>query len=371
MTTPTLPIPADRPYQRCMIMGGGGFRFGIYIGMYAALREAGKAPDVIVASCGGAIAAAIIHHLPEPQAQRAWLSSRAMYDFWCGLKSTRHAALLATLARAARRTLSSARAPVIPDLFGDFLFDIPSQLPFPAATGTPEVDVAIIGGKLLFDASEVGRPRGQRKLFAETVFCGERAAAALRGMDSPLADPRWGEHAVAPELLIDSGVPITEAARISIADMIYFRCRQYRGAEYIGGVLDLFPVEIARQLGSEVVMEFKEAFDQVFSIPAWRSVLGLNGNARLRYANTYLADLRIDSSDISRALARQQLQQKLHWSRNRIELAMPPTYDIFIEHARDQWQYGYDRAQEALAHPIGRHPDVRRATRHSRRFADL
>ncbi|WP_229255493.1 patatin-like phospholipase family protein [Duganella phyllosphaerae] len=370
-TAPISPVHNDRPYQRCMIMGGGGFRFGIYIGMYAALREAGKAPDVIVASCGGAIAAAIIHNLPEPQAQREWLSSRAMYDFWCGLKSTRHAALLATLARAARRTLSSARAPVIPDLFGDFLFDIPSQLPFPAATGTPEVDVAIIGGKLLFDANEVGRPRGQRKLFAETVFCGERAAAALRGMTSPLADPRWGEHAVAPELLIDSGVPITEAARISIADMIYFRCRQYQGAEYIGGVLDLFPVEIARQLGTEVVMEFKEAFDQVFSIPAWRSVLGLNGNARLRYANTYLADLRIDSSDISKALARQQLQQKLHWSRNRIELAMPPTYDIFVQHARDQWQYGYDRAKEALAHPVGRHPDVRRATRYSRRFADL
>ena len=189
-------------------------------------------------------------------------------------------------------------------------------------------------------------------------------------MTSPLADPRWGEHAVAPELLIDSGVPITEAARISIADMIYFRCRQYQGAEYIGGVLDLFPVEIARQLGTEVVMEFKEAFDQVFSIPAWRSVLGLNGNARLRYANTFLADLRIDSSDISKALARQQLQQKLHWSRNRIELAMPPTYDIFVQHARDQWQYGYDRAREALAHPIGRHPDVRRATRYSRPFSN-
>ena len=91
-----------------MIMGGGGFRFGIYIGMDAALREAGKAPDVIVASCGGAIAAAIIHNLPEPQAQRDWLASRAMYDFWCGLKSTRHAALLATLTRAARRTQNRA-----------------------------------------------------------------------------------------------------------------------------------------------------------------------------------------------------------------------------------------------------------------------
>ncbi|HWW72977.1 MAG TPA: patatin-like phospholipase family protein [Duganella sp.] len=361
---------AYKPYQRCMVMGGGGFRFGIYIGMYAALRRAGKAPDILLASCGGAIAATIINNLPDPDQQRAWLASRDMYDFWCGLKSTRHAALIGTLARAARRKLSPASVPVIPDLFGDYLFDIPPQLPFPPASGAPEVDVAIIGGKLLFDASEVGRPRGQRKLFAETVFCGERAAAMLRDMPSPLGDERWGEHAVARELLVDGGVPITEAARISIADMIYFRCRQYQGNEYIGGVLDLFPVEIARRLGAEVIMEFKEAFDQVFSIPAWRAVLGLNGNARLRYANTHLADLRIDSSDVSRVLAKQQLQQKLDWRRNRIELAMPPAYDTFVQHMNDQWQYGYERAMEALAHPAGEHPPVRRATRYSKRLRE-
>ena len=37
-----------KPYKRCMVMGGGGFRFGIYIGMYAALRQAGKAPDILL-----------------------------------------------------------------------------------------------------------------------------------------------------------------------------------------------------------------------------------------------------------------------------------------------------------------------------------
>jgi predicted acylesterase/phospholipase RssA len=349
-----------------MVLGGGGFRFGIYIGMYAALRKAGKAPDVLLASCGGAIAATIIHNLPDPGAQRAWLSSPEMYRFWCSLKSTQHAVLLGSLLRAARRKLSTASAPVIPDLFGDYLFEIPPQLPFPPATGTPEVDVAIIGGKLLFDESDVGQPRGQRKLFAETVFCGERAAAALQDMDSPLNDIRWGEHAVARELLVDGSVPLTDAARISIADMIYFRCQQYRGQEYIGGVLDLFPVEIARRLGVEVVMEFKEAFDQVFSIPAWRSVLGVDGNARLRYANTHLADMRIDSSDVSVVLEKQQLQQKLDWLRNRIELAMPPSYETFVQHMNDQWQYGHDRATEALGRPPRQHPAVRNATRHSK-----
>lgn len=354
-----------------MVLGGGGFRFGIYIGMYAALRQAGKAPDVLLASCGGAIAAAIIHNLPDPEAQRKWLSSEEMYAFWCSLRATRHAALIGTLLRAARRKLSSAPAPVIPDLFNDYLFEIPPQLPFPAANGKPEVDVAIIGGKLLFGPEDVGRRRGQRKLYAETIFCNERAAAALRGMTSPLADARWGDHAIAGELLTDSSASVTEAARISISDMIYFRSAPYRGDEYIGGVLDLFPVEIARKLGAEVVMEFKEAFDQVFSIPAWRSVLGVDGNARLRYANSHLADMRIDSSDVSVVLEKQQLQQKLDWLRNRIELQMPPSYDIFAQHMRDQWQYGCERAQEALARPPRQQPLVRRANKYSKPLSSI
>lgn len=354
-----------------MVLGGGGFRFGIYIGMYAALRQAGKAPDVLLASCGGAIAAAIIHNLPDPEAQRQWLSSEKMYQFWCSLRSTRHAALIGTLLRAGRRKLSSASAPLIPDLFNDYLFEIPPALPFPAASAVPEVDVAIIGGKLLFGPEDVGQPRGQRKLYAETIFCNERAAGALRGMDAPLAEARWGEHAIARDLLTDSSASVAEAARISISDMIYFRSAQYRGDEYIGGVVDLFPVEIARKLGEEVIMEFKESFDQVFSIPAWRAVLGVDGNARLRYANSHLADLRIDSSDVSVVLAKQQLQQRLDWLRNRIELRMPPSYDIFVQHMRDQWQYGYERAREAASRPPRQQPLVRRANRYSKPLSSI
>ena len=197
------------------------------------------------------------------------------------------------------------------------------------------------------------------------MFCDGRAAALLDGMASPLSDPRWGEHAIARELLTDASVPPAAAARISISDMLYFRCQAYGGHEYIGGVVDLFPVEIARRLADEVVMEFKEAFEQTFSIPAWRSVLGLDGNARLRYANSHLADIRIDSSDVSATLARQQLQQKLDWRRNRIELVMPDDHATFARHMQDQWQYGYERGMEACARPPREQPTVRAATRHS------
>ncbi len=109
----------------------------------------------------------------------------------------------------------------------------------------------------------------------------------------------------------------------------------------------------------------------MFSIPAWRSVLGVDGNARLRYANSHLADMRIDSSDVSVVLEKQQLQQKLDWLRNRIELRMPPSYAIFVQHMKDQWQFGYARAQEALARPPLRQPPIRRANRHSKPLSSI
>lgn len=353
------------PYQRCLVMAGGGFRFGIYLGMYAAARQAGCAPDLLLASCGGSIAATIIHQLPDDAARRAWLTSRDMYRFWCELRSAQHTGMAGTLLRAARRKLSPARAPVVPDLFGDYLFEIPPALPFPPQAGTPEVDVAIIGGRLLFGPGDVGQPRGARKLFAETVFCGPRAAALLDGMRSPLSDPRWGEHAVADTLQTDSGVPLAVAARLSIADMVYFRCQHHAGHDYIGGVLDLFPVEIARRLAGHVAMEYKEAFDQAFAIPAWRAVLGLDGNERLRYANSHPADVRIDASDVSRVLARQQMQKKLDWRRNRIRLVMPRDYATFVQHMNDQWQYGYERGMEAYTRPPGPLPAFRASNRHT------
>lgn len=332
-----------------MVFAGGGFRFGIYLGMYAAACEAGRAPDILLASCGGALAASIIAGLPDDQSRRDWLTSENMYRFWCGLKSSPRAGIVRALALAAKRGFLRESARTIPDLFNEYLFEIPPTLPLPATPASEQsVASAIVGGKLLFTEAEAGQPRGQRKLFAETVFCDPRAAALLDGMKSPLADARWGEHAIADDILLDTATATSLAARISITDMFYFRCLSHEGENYFGGVLDLFPIEIARQLADEVMMEFKQSFDQAFSIPAWRSVLGLDGNARLRYVNGQPVDVRIDTSDVADVLAKESAQKKLDWRHNRIRLLMPVTHADYVAMMDTQWQYGYARGMEAM-----------------------
>ena len=348
-----------------MVFAGGGMRFGIYLGMYAAACDAGRPPDVLLASCGGAVAAAIIQGLPDDAARKAWLASPAMYAFWRKLQPAPQAGIARQLWRAGRRWSSADAAPRVPDLFGDYLFALPDHLPLPppAASG---IDVAVVGARLLFGPGEVGQPRGDRKLFEETVFCGARAAALLKNMASPFAAPVWGAHAVAGTLAVDTAMPLARAALLSAADFYYFPAVADGGAFYIGGVVDLFPIEVAQRLADAVVLEFKQPLDQIFARPAWRAVLGIDGNRRLGHVHAQRAETWIDTSDIRQALARQQINKRIDWRRNRVALRVPQDHAIYARFIEDQWQYGYARAAEAFARPVPAPAAMRKVTAFNR-----
>lgn len=331
-----------------MVFAGGGFRFGIYLGMYAAARDAGRAPDLLLATCGGAIAAAIIQALPDNAQRKAWLCSPQMYRFWGSLQPAPQARITRTLAGAAGRKLSRQRVPWVPDVFNDYLFEVPPQLPLPPPAPQSEVTVATIGGRLLFGPTDVGQARGDRKLFAQTVFGPQRVAALVQGMASPFADPLWGDHAISHGVQADTSLPLDAAARMAITDFYYFPIYQHGADHYIGSVVDLFPIELAHRLADTVMLEFKESFNQHFEIPAWRAVLGLDGNQRLRHVNAQPADTWVDTSDIAKALPVQPVQRQLEWWRNRIVLARSSDYAGYVQAMDAQWRYGYQRGQEAL-----------------------
>lgn len=331
-------------------MAGGGFRFAYYLGIYAALRDANKKPDLLLASCGGAIAACLIQALPDDAGRKDWISSEEMFQFWCGLRSRRQASLLRILLSAMKRRIFLQNASVIPDLFNDYMFEVPASLPLPAAlSSSGETAIAIIAGQLLFAENEVGQARGERPLFAETVFCTPRTAALLQGMRSPLGSGRFGSNTIAAALSTDVDIPVAEAVRASISDMFYFRCHTYQSNHYLGGVIDLFPIELARQLADQVVMELKAPYDQMFSLPALRAVLGIDGNQRLSHVLQQYAEHWVDTSDMESVLVENQIDKKILWRRNKIELAMPENYEDYLKMIDVQWQYGYQRGVAGLA----------------------
>jgi predicted acylesterase/phospholipase RssA len=327
-----------------MVMAGGGFRCGYYLGMYAAAEECGQKPDVLLASCGGAIAAALVHALPSDRERRAWLASADMHRFLRGLQSTPRAALMPAFTSALRRRFDARAAPLIPDLFNDYLFELPA-IPLPAAPAQPHVALAIIGAKLLFEPEDVGQPRADRKLYAETVFCDARTAALLDGGDSPVSLPA---NAIAERLRTCTDVSMTDAVRASIADMFYFRCHAIGDAHYAGGVIDLFPLELAHRLAPAVIAERKSPFEQQLAVPALRTVFGLDGNARHATAHAHDAAAWVDTRDVSTALRGSGVIKKMAWRENRIRLVKPGDVAVHAADVERQWRYGYERAMRAL-----------------------
>ncbi|WP_338768075.1 patatin-like phospholipase family protein [Massilia sp. METH4] len=334
-------------YARCLVLAGGGFRFGYYLGIHAAAEETGHAPDILLASCGGAVAAAAIARLPDAQARKAWLASPEVYGFFAGVQSTARAAPWPMLAGVARRWLHRAQVPVVPDLFDDYLFDLPARVPLPPPSGADGPAVAIVGGKLLFGREDVGRPRGGRALFAETVFADARVAGLLDGMTAPAADPRWSGGAIAPGLHVDGAMPLEDAVRTSVADMFYFRCHAHAGCHYTGGVIDLFPIELARRLAASVAMERKGRLNPWLVSPAWRAVLGIDGDARWRAVHGQHADVWIDTADMAQALRGHGLKKEIRWRQNRMRL-VAPAYAAYRTQVEAQWQYGYRKGLAAF-----------------------
>lgn len=346
--------PDNEQFQRCLVMAGGGFRFGYYLGMYRACQQQGKAPDVIVASCGAAIAGALIRHLPKDEQRLAWISSPQMHAFWRGLQANPDISLWCAIRALAGRALFANDARRIPDLFQDYLFDIPPDLPLPPENTYPGAPaLAIIAGRMLYGQEDVGEIRAGKKLFAETIFTEPRVAGLLAGMPSPIASNAHKYSVVASQIEFETQIAVADTVRASIADMYYFRCHQIGEHHYSGGVIDLFPIEIARRLAKEVMMERKGWYGRHIELPALRMVLGINGNQRLQHVLQQEADVWIDTADMETALVQHQISKQIQWLRNRIVLRVPERYDDFVAMVRLQWEYGYQRASLALAQAAG------------------
>lgn len=352
-----------------MVLAGGGFRFGYYLGMHAAAVDAGREPDLLLATCGGAVAGAIIAGLPDTASRKEWLRSPQMYEFLGGFESTERATPASALWHVARRRLSGGHAARLPDLFNDYLFEMPQPIPLPQPLppcGTQRPALAIIGGKLLFGAHETGQPRHGRPLYNVTLFCDNRTAALAHGLPSAIGTDGWSD-AVSPGLLVDTQMPVADAARVSIADMVYFRCQTARGVDYTGGVIDLFPIELARALAHHVTMEMKEAYDELLAAPALRAAFGFDGNRRLRHVHSQPVDVWVDTSDVRRAMRGGGVQKRLDWRRNRIRLIPPVSYARYLADVEALWSFGYQRGQEAYALAAeGRQPVMRNSTRHNK-----
>jgi hypothetical protein len=330
------------------VLAGGGGRLGIHLGTVAAAREAGLAPDVVLGTCGGALVAALVHAEPDPARQLEFLGGPAMYRFWQGVHARPGLSLTHALAAFVRRAVDPRPAPRVPDLDRDALFETTAPWPDLRWRDGADIDAVLLGARLAPAAADVARPRAGRRLFDTVAFCSGRSAALLAG--APVAS---GATAVADELsaLGAADMTLADATRISLTDMIYLAPAQAAGARWLGGAVDLMPVELAARLADEVWIDRKDAISRWTIGAAWRAVLGLDAAARQRQVDAAPVALRIDHRGLRHALPRSLLARHLALTRRGLALDVRPPADAaeLRRIVQSQFDEGRRRAQAAIA----------------------
>ncbi|MEY8689082.1 MAG: patatin-like phospholipase family protein [Leptothrix sp. (in: b-proteobacteria)] len=316
---------AHKKYGRCLVLAGGGGRLGTHLGTYAAACEAGAAPDLVLGTCGGALIAALIHAESDPARQLDFLAGPEMYRFWCSARTRREVSVPVALAGLIRRALDRRHAPYVPDLDRDALFEFTGHWPSlewrKDGAGT---DAVLLGARILYPPTEVGRRRAGRALLEPVAIGPLRACSLLEGTPCPTGSGPHVNSAIEPNMatLRASELPLQDAVRISLTDMVYLQPTEAAGARWLGGVVDLMPVELASRLADEVWTDHKDPVPRWTMAPAWRAVLGIDAGRRQRQVDLADVALRVDNRGLSQALPESVLERRLALSRSGLQLIL-------------------------------------------------
>jgi predicted acylesterase/phospholipase RssA len=297
------PLPAQaKPFKRALVLTGGGFKFLYFVGMYDALVDGGQQPDLIIATCGAAIAAALIQAEPDRDRRLLLLQSpellQAVRSFRLARGGVRD---LELLIRKVSRYDTGWRtgSDVVPDLFSLAFYDEdPVSLRGWQRTFTDRPGSAprllIIGAALGTDPTQVETLRNGRSLYREVYFTDPDVAAHLVGFRS-LIGLKYPGSAVGVETITRTDFTVGDAAMVSIRDPFLFRPILRDGSYFTGGNVNLYPLELARHLADEVTMTFNTAFNG-FEQLAIRVSLGYDMNERLRDVTASPVDRWIDAT---------------------------------------------------------------------------
>lgn len=336
-------------FHSSVIFSGGGTRFALYGGMYDALKNAGKTPDLMIASCGGAMAAAVINAFSEGTEQKKYLQSEEFYHFIKNIQLTEHRKWSKLGFFALKKCLDFRNAPFIEDVFGTYLVELGQHLEqhFPSLGNLPfsaEKPTIIIGSKILFQPNECGKKRDDKTLYQKVFFTDENTSKYIDNQKII-----WKNHpqSLAKEILIKTDFSLMDAVRISISDMFYVPPVFRSGAYYAGGAIDLVPLELALSLSEEITAEKKQKYKSVEEAFV-RAVLGFSANERLKSLDNFSVKNWVDTRDVNEVLRGFYPQKFIDWKKQQIAMNLPKTYEDFKESVLRQWNYGYERTLQTI-----------------------
>ncbi len=340
-------------FETAFLMSGGGTRLMIYLGMLAALEKLNRKPDVLIATCGGALAATVINTFPDTDSRKEYLKSRAYYSFVTQVQLTKEKKLWNIGRLSLRKMQNKRNAPFLEDLFQKYLVDMAPNLdPYlPALAPTTfsgAIPTLVIGAEILYGPKEVGQKRAHRKLFQKVIFTDRETAGRIRLAEIPMTAPNFTNSAVCSEAILKTDISMLQSTRISIADMFYIAPVCLEGKWLAGGAIDLIPIELARHLAHTVILEEKQWYSPIEEAFV-RSVLGYSGNARLAEIKAQAPDFAIATSNIKEVLEGHYLKKKVYWKKLEIGFTFPASYERFRDDMDRQWAYGFEQTIKSIS----------------------
>lgn len=350
-----------KPYQNALIFSGGGLRFGYYLGIYQAYyQHYKKPPDIILASCGGAIALTLLTLCPEPIKAQAFFQSYACYRMLCRIQSRVSQSLNDYAIPAIKRYLTQYNPfcsqntllsqQYYQSLYSQSLFQIDNEVNQPLFCSdefTNECGQYHHQNSLnhIIILSQLHKINHNSYQWQEYLACSNNNVKDYllnHSIQCPISN--YNSVRIKKELIIDSNLPIDIAMRSSITDMYYLAPILYQNKLLFGGVLDLMPIEIAMALSDTIFIDDKANYNNFMAIPAIQTIFGFNANKRLRdLKNHHSSNIHWLPFSNNRKEIKPLLKRLYNFKKGNIQ-PIYPSFDNFKKQMQTQIHYGYQRS---------------------------
>lgn len=336
-------VAQAKPFQRALVIGGGGITPGLAIGIIAGARSAGYEPDLVITTCGSSLGAALLNSFPSSAEALDYAKSPTFHQtltrlvqidsrFAWGLKSKFDGAI--------------ASPNLLPNLFTGNILSVPESIEgilpkenFPSAAG--ETKFIILGARAGFGPEDTGREIGRKPLFKEVFFTDAGTAKLLKGRRSTVKK-LFPQSLLVSSTETHTGVGMAQAARVSISDPYYINPAAIGADYYFGGAIDLFPIETALDLADEVLVNFPSGLYSDYENLAIQSTFGFRQSDRTKAAAKHKEVKWIDSSS-SNLLGLDPSLSGIIFVNN-----IPGNQAEFAAAVQKQYDFGFARAVEAV-----------------------
>ncbi|NCN27031.1 hypothetical protein GW915_05595 [bacterium] len=280
LAKPIGPNPKSRetvenpPYKHAMIFSGGSLDIYGFFGMYDAAVASGNPPDLIIGTCGGALAAAIIKAMPDPEERRAFIRSKQFYNYMRNIKFTdmpltgilKDLKTIAHLAVEQRDPSSPHR--VVPlarykrsvlHKDNEYYYDEIDVSFEKQSVEAPEV--VIISNELLYDKEDAKRRvAAGEKLYRETVYSSEKVKGQLEKMNySSATGAALPNSFIGTRVALRTDVSLTQAARNSFTDPYLIHLDQ----NYLTGAVNSRSSYKIASLAKELSVRYPPHWDKI------------------------------------------------------------------------------------------------------------